>query len=452
MNQIEHISRRCLLLYPDGKTITEDSQELWAAHLGQNQNSGLKSGYLTAVKQLKLAAKGPGSDKGHFMFFPKGALIFNLLSDWVEGMATDIFEAFAVRTPLIYRWDDEGVQGQMKVFSPEMYKVETPGEEPPLILRPNADIGLFQMVKGEKIPSATLPIRFYENAYCLRLGQSGSLSGLKRARSFSLVDVHSLCSSMEQGLAEYLDILSKQIRIIQKLGLTVFYQFKTTEEFYAGHADYIFSLVKLIDKPVLLEVHSGQRQYWVLKNFMLVDGECRLFHIQLDFDNTGHYDLSHWGEGDEKGKFVIIHNSLATIERWLIIFLSEALKRSPPSLPLWLAPTQIRLLPINEKHREFCFALSEKIQQSNIRVDIDDRSETLGFKIRRAEEEWISYTIVCGDQETNLVDSSFTIRCRGGRQQRMKITELTQTITDQTKNLPFRKFPGLWLSRRPAFV
>jgi len=123
-----------------------------------------------------------------------------------------------------------------------------------------------------------------------------------------------------------------------------------------------------------------------------------------------------------------------------------------PMLPLWLSPTQIRLVPLADRHLEFCEKVADELGRSNIRVDIDDRSETMQKKVRDAEREWVPYIVVVGDQEVESGELQVRVRERRNIE-RMKVEQLKDKIVERTKGMPFEPL-GLprRLSARPIFV
>ncbi|GHU05853.1 hypothetical protein AGMMS49960_22220 [Betaproteobacteria bacterium] len=114
------------------------------------------------------------------------------------------------------------------------------------------------------------------------------------------------------------------------------------------------------------------------------------------------------------------------------------MNEKPPMFPVWLSPTQVRIIPIAEKYIEFSNKLFNKIYKNNIRVDIDDREDRIGKKIRNASKEWIPYTIVVGDKEVETNEFNVSIRSTG-KKKNMAVDELIKEVKSQSKDLPFRK-------------
>jgi len=449
---MEKIKKITVLIYPDGKIVENNNEEKIKVNLTtSNQDKPTSISHTEIINQLRLVAKEEHSDKGHFSFLPKGALIHDLIGEWLENMAVNYFDAMSVKTPTIYKWGDDATHKQMEIFDKELYKVIGSKSDRLFILRPNSDIGLFKTLEKEVISTKILPLRFYERALCFRLGQSGSLSGIKRARSFSLIDIHSFCANIKQGKSEYEESLEKQLQIIKKLGLKSELIIKTNEKFFNKEKKFIINLVKKNNKTTIVEIYKNQTQYWSIKHIITVSGEHRLFHSQLDSNNGELHHLSHTSQRGKRNNFVIVHNSLAAIERWITIFLNEALLKTTPALPLWLAPIQIRIIPVNKHHLEFAYSLAKKVEEEKIRVDIDDTKNTINRRIMRAEKEWIPYIIVIGKREVDNKRSLLNVRIRGEGRIDMSLDDIINEIQKLTQAMPFKKLPGLLLSKKIFF-
>jgi threonyl-tRNA synthetase len=389
----------------------------------------------------------PASHQGHMRSYPKGAMICHLIGDWICEVSEDLFGAFQVITPLIYRWKHKGVAEQMEYFRERMYTVV--GGEIEFIMKPNADVGTFAALENGQLTYRHLPLRIYELSKNFRNNLGGEVSGIRHASSFTLLDAHSFCANLEQALIEYQTIFKNQNMLMRSLGFNSITWLRTTEEFFDSHQDLIKSMASFQDSPMIVELLTGQKLYWIMKHFT-VTGNLKVFHVQLDLDNSKSYGIKFSEVNGKKTECVIVHNSMATIERWFLLFLEDAVKKTPPVLPLWLAPTQVRILPVSELHLDFCLKLAENIKGKKIRVDVDDRPDKLGWRIRAGERDWIEYIVVCGDKE--VADGNvLSVRIRGKGQYSMTTEKLVDEIKERTKDMPFRHLPGMLISTRPIF-
>jgi threonyl-tRNA synthetase len=147
---------------------------------------------------------------------------------------------------------------------------------------------------------------------------------------------------------------------------------------------------------------------------------------------------------------------MGSIERWMYAVLEEAAKQQKagkaPSLPLWLSPTQVRLIPVSSEHLKFCLKVAEDIEKKGVRVDVDDRNETVAKKVRDAERDWVPYVIVIGEKEMKI--NNLPARVRGVEKLKVLTSQkLVDEIKKETVNMPSKPLalPKL-LSMRPIFV
>ncbi|MEI7750392.1 MAG: His/Gly/Thr/Pro-type tRNA ligase C-terminal domain-containing protein [Candidatus Moraniibacteriota bacterium] len=403
------------------------------------------------MRQLEWIDYEPASDSGHFRFYPKGTMIRNLITAWCERVSVNDFGALPIKTPFLYRSENTAVREHIGIFSESVYFVsgDRSGAEERFVLRFNDDLGLYTMMKDARITLGHMPIRIYEQAPSFRYIKSGTLSGIRKGRYFSLNDVHSFCTDMEQGLAEYREMHRLMIGIADRLGLGPVTHFQVTRDFFPVVKPTMTALLSG-EEQMLVEFIPRQKQYWIMKHIVHTKDMQRLFHIQFDLESSARFGIRYQSPEGGSGEYVIIHSSFGTIERWMLIILEDALKKDPPVLPLWLAPTQIRIIPVSEeRHLDFGLDVARELKRHDIRVDVDDRNESLGWRIRAAEREWVPYVAVCGDKEQ--AGGPLSVRIRGAAQQRMSISELAALIKGQTEEMPFSFLPGILVSKRPVF-
>jgi len=310
------------------------------------------------------------------------------------------------------------------------------------------------MMKDAQLSYKHMPVRLYEFAPSFRYEASGNLSGLKRLRGFWMPDIHSFCSNIEQGLVEYQMLYHHYIDLANGTGVNYAIAFRVVKDFYDSHKAKIVEMIKYSGTPAFIEILSDMKHYWVLKHEInTIDGSggiCQTSTIQLDIKDASLYGITYIDQAGQMQNCIIVHSSIGSLERWIFSILEDALKKNPPTLPLWLSPTQVRIIPVSEeKHISFCINLAQELKQCKIRVDVDDRKEKVGWRIRAAEREWIPYIIVCGDKEQT--GASLPVRIRGKNQIQMSLSELVQLINRQTFGMPFRSLPGVLVSKRPIF-
>ena len=221
-------------------------------------------------------------------------------------------------------------------------------------------------------------------------------------------------------------------------------------------------------KPAIIEMWDERFFYFSMKyewNFVDALGKCSaLTTDQIDVENAERYDINYVNKEGKKQHPLVLHLSPSgAVERSIYALLEKAAMEEKqgklPLLPLWLAPTQVRLIPVSiDKHLEYCLQLAEKFKELDLRVDIDDRVEGVGKRIRSSAQEWVPYTLVIGDNEmqefSGNESKSLMVRDREKNEElKMSFTELVGLIQEKTKNMPIDSLPlPELLSKRIIFV
>jgi len=234
-----------------------------------------------------------------------------------------------------------------------------------------------------------------------------------------------------------------------------------TEDFYNENKDLIKQMVSKVGKPVLVEMWKEKFFYFVLKwEFNFIDNlgkASALSTDQIDVENGKRYGITFTDEKNEQQYPIILHNSPSgAVERVIYALLEKSAMQIKdgkiPQFPLWLAPTQVRLIPLKDDFLEFASNLASKLTEQNIRVDIDDRNDTIGKRIRDAEKEWISYVLVIGEKEMNSASLSVRDRTTGDVRQ-LSTEDFVKEIQDATSGKPTSKLNStVLLSQRPQIM
>ena len=421
--------------------------------------------HVSLMKRLEIADYEPGSDPGNLRWYPKGRLIKSLFEQYVTEKVID-YGGMEVETPVMYDIEHPSIAHYLQRFPARQYILCSDKRD--FFLRFSACFGQFLMVHDAQFSYRQLPLRIYElTKYAFRREKSGELTGLRRLRCFTMPDCHALVADLDQAKDEFLVRFKLSMRILEnglELSKDNDYELaiRVTKKFYAENKDFILSMVKLFGKPVLLEMWEERFFYFVLKwEFNFIDNlnkASALSTDQIDIENAKHYDMTYVAENGEKKYPLVLHCSPSGgIERGVYALLEKAhrdsLKGKRPILPLWLAPTQVRIIPVSDKFLNNAENLMKQIESTNIRVDVDDRPLSLGKKVRAAEKEWVNYVLVIGEKEEN--SDVFPVRDRNaGKQIRnLKLQELITEITEKTADKPFKSLtlPRL-LSKRPQFA
>lgn len=417
--------------------------------------------HIELMRRLELVDYEPASDGGNLRYYPKGRMIKALIEQYVTDKILE-YGGVEVETPLMYDFDHPSLSEYLNRFPARQYTIESDNKK--YFMRFAACFGQFLMAHDATLSYRCLPLRLYELArYAFRREKSGELAGLRRLRAFTMPDVHAICTDMEQAMEEYKRRLKLCIDVIEGVGLTlddIEPAVRVTKEFYEKNTEFVKNIVKTLNKPALIEMWDERIFYFILKyefNFVdALDKASCLSTDQIDVENGQRYGIDFVDKDGKKKYPVILHCSPSgAIERIIYALLEKAdikmKKGEVPMLPVWLSPTHVRVLPVSEEFLGYAKEVAEDIG-SGIRVDVDDRPETLGAKIRDAEKEWIPYIAVVGEKE--MKKKNLTLRTRGKKgQSETSPLELRKEITAKIEGKPFRPLPlPLLISKRPKFV
>ncbi len=459
------------ILTPDGEMIPvsefdfagHENLEAFAKYEMQKSRAVLEQPpHVSLMKRLEIADYEPASDPGNLRWYAKGRLIKSLLEQYVTQKVIE-YGGVEVETPIMYDMGHPALKKYLHKFPARQYVI--PVEDKRYFLRFAACFGQFLIAKDMQLSYRHLPIRLYElTRYSFRREKSGELVGLKRLRAFTMPDVHAICRDLEQAKEEMKKRLKLSLEVMEGIGLTredLEMAIRFTKDFYEQNKDFIFELVRMFGKPVLAEMWSERYFYFTLKwEFNFVDCQRKAAALstdQIDVENARSYGITYVNERGEKEYPIILHCSPSgAIERVIYALLEKAYKimerGGKPMLPLWLSPTQVRLIPVKSEYLQDCLKLLNEFEKNEIRADIDDRDESLDKRIRDAETEWIPYVIVYGERERKSGMLSVRIREEGGGIRRMKPEELIKEIREKTRGKPFKKLPlPKLLSARPSF-
>jgi threonyl-tRNA synthetase len=421
--------------------------------------------HVKLMKRLEIADYEPGSDPGNLRWYPKGRLVKSLLEQYVTEQVIE-YGGMEVETPVMYDIQHPSIAHYLKRFPARQYLLKSDKRD--FFLRFSACFGQFLMVHDAQFSYRQLPLRIYElTRYAFRREKSGELTGLRRLRGFTMPDCHALVADLDQAKQEFLVRFKISHRILEEgleLNKDEDYELaiRFTKEFYEENRDFIVSLVKLFNKPALVEMWEERFFYFVLKwefNFLdNLDKASALSTDQIDIENAKRYDMTYIDENGVKQYPLVLHCSPSgAIERGVYAMLEKAYRDSKkgkaPMLPLWLSPTQVRVIPVSEQFLEYAEKVMSEIEGSQIRVDLDDRSITLGKKVREAEREWVNYVLVIGEKELDSDVLPVRDRKAGKKIRKLNLQDLITEIKDKTEDKPFKPLtlPKL-LSKRPQFA
>lgn len=429
----------------DFKFENDQLEKLVSYELGTGASDAGEPPHVKLMREKELCDYESASDVGNLKWFPKGRLVRDLLADYVYNLVVDQ-GAMPIETPIFYDLDNEAINVHAAKFGERQYRTDTKKN---LMLRFACCFGAFRVMADPFITWKNLPAKLYElSTYSFRFEKKGEVVGLKRLRAFTMPDFHSFCADMNSTLEEF----SKQTDMCIQTGvdLDVNYEiiFRATKDFYDENKDWMYSIGKKIGKPVLLEILPERKHYWSCKiDFAAIDYLGRPIEnptVQIDVESGKRFDITYLGEDGKEHYPTILHCSpTGSIERVICSLLEKTaieLDEKAPMLPTWLSPIEVRIITVGEDHKDFANELYDKINAENIRVDVDDRDESVGKKIRNAATEWIPYIFVVGDNEKESGVFSVTVR-ESGEKVDMTVDELIKEVLDKTKGMPYRGLP-----------
>jgi threonyl-tRNA synthetase len=351
-----------------------------------------------------------------------------------------------VETPIMYDYAHPALKKYLNRFPARQYTIKS--DEKDLFLRFAACFGQFLLAHTLTISHRQLPLKIYElTHYSFRREQSGELAGLKRLRAFTMPDMHTFCRDLEGSKREF----ERQFFLCHEWNSNLQIPFETAfrvqEDFFNENKEWYLSLVKALGKPALFEIFKERYAYFITKFEMnFVDGAGKasgLSTVQIDVENSETFDLAFTDEDGKRKRPIILHASISgAVERVIYALLELAAMKikegKTPMFPVWLSPTQLRLIPLSEKQNAYCETLLKRIRALGIRVDFDDRNETMQKKVRDAEREWIPYAAVVGEREE--ASGKLSVRARKEAKNMNATTEeLSELIRNECSGKPFEK-------------
>ena len=416
--------------------------------------------HVRLMRELELVDYEPGSDPGNLRYYPKGRLIKALIEEFVSQRVRE-YGAMEVECPVMYDFEHPALKSYLNRFPARQYVVQTPNKK--AFLRFSACFGQFLIMKDMVLSYKQLPLSLYElTRYSFRAEQRGELAGLRRLRAFTMPDCHALVTDVAQAKEHMMVRFEVAWKLMGDMGFSMPDDFevglRVTEPFWKEHGDFVQAYASRWGKPILVEMWSEQFFYFILKyewNFVDAnDKAAALTTDQIDTENAARFGITYADEKGQKRNPYILHLSPSgAVARVLYAFLEKAAADiqagKSPMIPTWLAPTQIRIVPVSGDQLAAAKALLPAFE--GVRVDLDDSGDTLGKKIRRAEKEWVPYIAVLGKKEAD--SGTLNVRIRATKEQReIAPDELRKAIQAETVGRPFRGLADpVLVSAKPTF-
>ncbi|MBI2842439.1 MAG: threonine--tRNA ligase [Armatimonadetes bacterium] len=368
-------------------------------------------------KELDLFSFHEEAGPGLVFWHPKGALIRKIIEDyWRDEHLKGGYEL--VQTPHIARQDLWAMSGHLDFFSENMYSPMEVEGSPYLIKPMNCPFHLL-IYKNTVRSYRELPIRWAELGTVYRYERSGVLHGLIRVRGFTQDDAHIICRP-DQLDSEIVRVLDFVIKILSRFGFNEYAVYLSTrpEKYvgtYEGWEKATDALRAALEaKGLAYEVDEGGGAFYgpkidvKIKDAIGREHQCST--IQVDFNEPERFDITYIAEDGKAHRPIMIHRALlGSLER----FFGILIEHYAGAFPLWLAPVQVVLLPIADRHHEYAESVAGELRSKGLRVTVDTRNEKTGFKIREAQVQKIPYMLIVGDREVEQKTVSVRSRNRG---------------------------------------
>jgi len=374
------------------------------------------------------------------LWHPKGAMLWRLVEDfWYQEHLKGGYDL--VRSPHIGNrvlWETSGHWGfyNDSMYPPievgqnleERQKGDKVKESEEYLLKPMNCPFHIQIYKNSPRSYRDFPFRWAECGTVYRFEKKGELSGLTRVRGFTQDDAHIICRAdqVEYELKKVVDFI---LHIFKSFGfdidlINVYLSLRdpNKKDKYAGDDqgwEFTEEMLRKVakDKKLNFVEEEGEAAFYGPKlDFKLKDAlgrEWQCSTLQFDFNLPERFDMSYTNNKNENEKPYVLHRALfGSFERFLALLIEQYAGK----FPVWLSPVQVKLLSVGEGHIDFCHKLADELREEGIRVEVDDNSETVGNKTRKAINEKVPYILVVGDKEMN--SENLLVRDRGSRETR----------------------------------
>lgn len=360
-------------------------------------------------KQLDLFSfhdEGPG-----FPFFhPKGMALRNMLMDYERELFKE-FGYVEIMTPVILSKQLWIQSGHWDHYKENMYFTKIDDED--YAIKPMNCPGGILYFKTQQRSYRDLPMRVGEFGLVHRHELRGALHGLFRVRCFTQDDAH-IFMTQDQMKEEVIKCMAMYKKMYGVFGLEYHVELSTRPENSMG-SDELWeistnALREAIEKTgVPYQINEGDGAFYGPKlDFHVQDSLGRTWQcgtIQMDMQLPERFDVNYVGEDGEKHRAVMLHRAgYGSLER----FIGILIEHFGGAFPTWIAPVQVKVIPVTEKHMDYAKSVAKTLSESNIRVELEEANETLGYKIRKAQMEKVPYMLIVGDKE----EKSHTVSIR----------------------------------------
>ena len=400
--------------FPKAAQLDEYLHMVEEAKIRDHRKLGKELGIFTIFNE------GPGLP----VFLPKGMILKNLLIDYWRKIHRR--EGYVeISTPIMLERSLWERSGHWDYYRDTMYALKV--EDDDYVIKPMSCPGGMLVYKLEPRSYKELPMRMGELGLVHRNEKSGTLHGLMRVRSFTQDDAH-IFMREDQVLDEIQGVMRLIDEVYRKFGFSYEIELSTRPEHSIGSDEDWQLATEALEKAVQgmgksYVVNEGDGAFYGPKlDFHLKDSIGRTWQcgtIQLDFQLPQRFDIDYIGADGEKHRPIMLHRVIfGSIERFIGILLEHYAGK----FPAWIAPVQVKVLPVSDKYNDYAKKVEEFLEENDIRAEVDVRSEKLGYKIREARMDKVPYMIIVGENEKN--NMSVSIRQRDAQLDKQDMGEI----------------------------
>lgn len=402
------------------------------------QEEAKKRDHKKLGRELELFNISSEVGQGLTMWLPNGAVIRREIENFMVSEQTKMGYKH-VYSPHIGQKSLWEKSGHWDLYRNKMYSpMDVDGTE--YLVKPMTCPMHIQTFEFKPKSYRELPYKIAEIASVYRYEQSGELSGLLRVRSFTQDDAHIFCTP-EQAVDQFIEVFEFIKRLYKAFGFEnyiVRLGVRSKKEKYLGNdevwkkaEDKILEALKKSGANYVISegdaAFYGPKADFLIKDALGREWQCGT--VQIDFMLPDRFNLKYTdSDGTEKTPVMVHRAPLGSIER----FVGILIEHYAGAFPTWLSPVQVKILPISEKHLDYAKTVADSLRSTAIRVEVDERSETLGNKIRMAQNEKVPYMIVLGDKEVE--EKSISIRNREGTSSTSKLSEFVDYIKKEIED------------------
>ena len=392
-------------------------------------------------KELELFTFSNKVGQGLPLWLPKGAELRERLENFLKK-AQKKAGYKQVISPHIGNKELYMTSGHYQKYGESSFQpITTPADGEEFLLKPMNCPHHCEMYNAKQWSYKELPVRYAEFGTVYRYEQSGELHGLTRVRGFTQDDAHIFCTQ-DQLNSEFKNVIDLVLYVFKSLGFENFtaqvsLRDTKNKDKYIGSDDNWKEAENAIvnatkEKGLNYKIEYGEAAFYGPKlDFMVKDAlgrEWQLGTIQVDYNLPERFDLTYIDKNNESQRPVMIHRApFGSLERFIAILIEH----TGGNFPLWLTANQVSIIPVGEKHKIYGEKVLKLLENNEIRATVDDRSETVGKKIRESELKKVPFMLIVGDEEVER--ETFPIRAHGGKDiGKMNIDDFIQFIKKKT--------------------